>query len=140
MEYKIEKRGRRAGAIARLRFLKAYEETFGNITKSCEYAGISRQTFYRWMRGDSPGHRGFRRNVELMRPKELRKDILEDALYEAARAGNVRAIIFGLKTFAKDRGYGPGPRTVDEFGTPLAHQNLCDECKKKIGGRRDPYK
>jgi hypothetical protein len=77
------------------------------------------------MRGDSPGHRGFRRNVELIRPKEYRADLLEEALFDAAtgqgdRKINVRALIAALKRYAKHRGYG-GPRTVDEFGTPLAH-------------------
>jgi hypothetical protein len=84
-------------------FLKCYESSFGNVSASCAFAGISRQTFYRWMRDTSGKYLRFQRHVENTKPAELRKDLIEGALMDLVIAGNIRAILFAVKSYCKDR-------------------------------------
>lgn len=95
------------------RFYFAFEQTCGNISASCKYAGIDRKTFYNWKKSRLPHHIAFRENLKNIQPKERQKDLLEAALMQQVAQGNISAIIFGLKTLGRDRGYGERP--VSEF-------------------------
>jgi len=92
---------RRTGTIARKRFLEAYEFTFGNVKASCKYAGISRSTFYRWMKSDSSILRRFQERVKCTYPQELRMDLLEGALKDLVDKGNAEALIFLMKMYSR---------------------------------------
>lgn len=87
-------------------FLHAFEETFGNISASCEYAGIARLTFYRWMKSESRINKKFQAKIALLQPVERQLDFLEGMLMKRAAAGDTTAIIYGLKTKGIKRGYG----------------------------------
>jgi|SRR5580765_1722455 len=96
----------------RARFLHAYEITFGNISAACDYADISRVTYYRWMKSTSRVNRRFQKRVEAIQPIERQVDYLEAKLMDRVKANDTIAIIFGLKAKGKHRGWTERP--VDE--------------------------
>jgi hypothetical protein len=87
-------------------FLAAYEEHFGNVTAACYVAGISRQTFYRWMRSPSRINVKFRGQLERIRPDERLKDLIESAFVKRIQEGSDSLIKVGLERKVRDRGYG----------------------------------
>jgi hypothetical protein len=89
-------------------FLYAFEKTYGNISASCEYAGISRITYYRWIKSNSRVNKKFQERLKALQPQERKLDFFEGRLMELAQQNNAvgaTAVIFGLKTLAKRRGY-----------------------------------
>lgn len=86
-------------AAKRRLFLKALRAKMGNVTAACEVIGIQRAVYYRWYRSDKT----FREQVQAVQEELL--DLAEEKLLELIREKNVAAIIFYLKTKAKDRGY-----------------------------------
>lgn len=96
-------------------FLDVYASTFGNITVSAKKIGIARCTVYLWIEQDNQ----FAEQLKNTKPKEYLKDIAELGLVKRIQEGDTTAIIFALKTQAKDRGYIERTETVnknvDEF-------------------------
>lgn len=82
-------------------FLELYPLRYGNISVCAKELGINRTSIYKWIKDDPK----FLQDLEDTKPKEIMKDILEDALMKRINAGDTTAIIFALKTQAKDRGY-----------------------------------
>ena len=97
-------------------FLEAFVKHKGVIQYAADEAGISRQTFYNWKKKDKE----FAAAVEDV--EEASKDRVESKLFELiegvqvqkivqgeeviySKPPDVTAIIFYLKTKAKDRGY-----------------------------------
>jgi len=67
------------------------------VTASCEAAGISRKTFYRWLKADTEF-------AELVAHTEQSATLcVEDALWNKAVDGNVTAMIFWLCNREADR-------------------------------------
>ena len=81
------------------KMLKSLEATIFNISESCKSAGISRTTYYNWLKDDPE----FEEAVKYL--EEGQKDFVESKLLDLIKEGNATAIIFYLKTRAKDRGY-----------------------------------
>lgn len=79
--------------------LNILESKAGNISATCKSANISRQTFYDWVSKDA----NFKRGVEDV--KESLIDFAESKLMELISEKNPTALIFFLKTQAKQRGY-----------------------------------
>lgn len=103
----------------KLDVLKSLEEACGEIKATCKGHGISRTTFFNWEEDEQliDGKHTF---------KELSRDIIEgevdqveSSLFKEAKAGNVTAQIFIMKTKGKDRGYTERTeivqKNVDEF-------------------------
>jgi hypothetical protein len=86
-------------------FLKAFEDTCGNVSASCEYAGISRQTFYRWKNSHSRVNVQFQKRLELLKPCSRLVDLAEANLMQRVAAGDTQAILYVLKTKGRDRGW-----------------------------------
>ena len=80
---------------------EAMVKTYGNITKSCEAAGISRQTFYDWKKDDQE----FRSAIEGEDYEERLMDFVESKLIKKAESDDTAVIIFMAKTKCKKRGY-----------------------------------
>ena len=80
-------------------FLEALEKSLGNITLASQMTGISRRTFYNWLRDDEE----FKQAVDDI--TEIQIDFVESKLLERIKQGDTTAIIFYLKTRAKHRGY-----------------------------------
>jgi len=81
--------------------LKAYSNHFGIVTKTCEAAGISRETFYKWRKDDPE----FRERLEAIQPEERFLDLAEGTLQRKIADGDTISTIFFLKTKGKGRGY-----------------------------------
>ena len=92
-------------SIARKAFLKAYEETFGNVSASCEFAGINRATFYRWIKSKSRINLKFQEKLSSIQPQERELDYTHAKLMERIKSGDTQAIIYNLKTKGRARGY-----------------------------------
>ncbi|MEB3214474.1 MAG: helix-turn-helix domain-containing protein [Leptolyngbyaceae bacterium] len=82
------------------KLLLALAETDGNVSEACRLAGINRKTFYTWIKTD------LEFATQVQEVPEVVKDKMEHKLITLALAGNVTALIFWLKSKAKDRGYG----------------------------------
>jgi hypothetical protein len=102
----------------RKRFLLAYERTYGNVSASCEFAGISRQTYYRWMRSTSKVNRKFQEKVNGSRPQDRLVDLAESKLVQKINEGDVAAIIYTLKTRGRGRGWAEKREQASPDSTP----------------------
>lgn len=89
----------------RAAFIKAFERNFGNISLSCREVGIDRKTYYRWIASDTPINVKFRQKLERVRPEDHHIDMLEAAHTELVRKLDPAAVIFGLKTKGRKRGW-----------------------------------
>lgn len=81
------------------KFLKNLKDGFGIVSYACELTNVSRQTYYKWRNTDPEFQ------AECDDIKENTVDTVESKLFSAIAEGNITAIIFYLKTHAKDRGY-----------------------------------
>ena len=93
-------------------FKAKYEKTGGNVKLSCIAVGISRQTYYNWIKQNPEWEQ------LLKHEKEGAKDNVESALYKAALGGNVTAMIYFLNWNARDRGYNLPLFTPSDQITP----------------------
>lgn len=93
--------------------IEALRKTLGNVSKACEAVNISRTQFYEWVNEDPD----FAQSLKDVREKTV--DIAETALQKLIQEGNPTAIIFYLKTQAKDRGYREGMEHTGEGGKDL---------------------
>lgn len=115
-------------SIARKRFLRAYEETFGNVSASCEFAGISRRTYYRWLKSKSRVNRKFREKLDLIQPVERELDFTHAMLMKRIAAGDTTAITFNMKNKGRQRGYVERKEIVQI-------EDELTQLKKKISDR-----
>lgn len=79
--------------------LLALHKTIGVVTPACEEVSINPATHYKWLKSDE----AYAEAVKAI--KNVAKDFAESKLHKAMKNGNITAIIFYLKTQAKDRGY-----------------------------------
>ena len=70
-----------------------------HLAKTCLQTDTKRLNYYQWLRDDPE----FVKKIEQMREMEV--DLFEDAFRELVEERNVKAVIFGLKTRGKNRGY-----------------------------------
>ena len=82
-------------------FLKYYQETYGDITQSAKLTGISRGTYYKWINNDPK----FLEEINAIEPKEMLVDFFQSQLVKRAVKEDTTAIIFGLKSLGKHRGW-----------------------------------
>ena len=79
--------------------IAAIEKAQGFVSKAAEFCGVSRQTFYKYLKK----YATVKQALEDIREK--RHDFVELKLMKAIENGNMTAIIFYLKTQCKHRGY-----------------------------------
>jgi hypothetical protein len=79
--------------------LESLEKSLGVVTTACKAAGISRDTYYRYMK-DDPEFAG-----KVNELQEVSLDFAESQLFKLMQNGNPASIIFYLKTKGKKRGY-----------------------------------
>ncbi len=79
--------------------LEALEKSLGVVTTACQKTGVSRATFYRWLKEDE----AFSADVQAIQDVAL--DFAESKLFEQIQDGSTPATIFYLKTKGKRRGY-----------------------------------
>jgi hypothetical protein len=101
-------------------FLAAYELKANNVSLACKSIGIGRSTYYVWMTTDP----AFADAIKECR--EGMVDMAETALLNQMRGGNLTAIIFYLKTQAKDRGYVERQELTGAIGTESIKVTIVD--------------
>jgi len=79
--------------------LQALEKSLGIVTPACKEVGISRETYYRYMREDPD----FRDQVDII--NEITLDFAENQLFKKIKEGSERSILFYMKYKARKRGY-----------------------------------
>ena len=84
--------------------LLALANNLGNVSKACEQTNISRQSHYRWLKGD------LKYSEAVLEQADAALDIAEYKLMEKIKSGDIRAIMFFLKTKGRKRGYGESPQ------------------------------
>ena len=80
-------------------FLKALEETHGNITDACSASNVSRSAYYDWMEKDKE----FKDKCDDV--NEGLVDLAESKLFENINNNDNTCILFFLKCKGKSRGY-----------------------------------
>ena len=85
--------------VQKEKFLNNFEKSLGIISTACKRTGITRQTYYNWINTDNE----FKERVNDI--QEAQKDYVESKLIENIEKNDTTAIIFYLKTKAKDRGF-----------------------------------
>jgi len=85
------KKGKPYKSYVKPNLLRAFRKSGGAIQAACNSVKLSRTTFYNWMKNDP----AFAQKIQNI--KEELIDDVENALMEAALAGNVTAQIFYLK-------------------------------------------
>lgn len=78
-------------------------KAFGNKSTAAQILKVDRNTLYAWTIW---GKRKKYWEQIFIEAKDARADFYENKLDLEAARGNMTAVIFGLKSFAKDRGYG----------------------------------
>ena len=70
--------------ITKEAFIIAYKENFGNITISCESAGVSRASYNVWIKSDPE----FAKKLAEIEPEEIMLDFGEHKLMERIAKGD----------------------------------------------------
>ena len=91
-----------------------------NISATCNALGISRQTYYNWLKNDED------LKIEIEDSKEAVLDNVESKLLSAINDGNITAIIFYLKTKGKHRGYIERNEITGADGEKLFEVKIID--------------
>jgi len=82
-------------------FIKQMMEAFGNVSQAARLCGISRFTYYAWLREDVL----FAKLIKEGQFDEMLLDFAELKLVENINKRDVASVIFFLKTKGKHRGY-----------------------------------
>lgn len=106
------------------KFLDNYKLSLGNISISCEASGISRQTYYNWMKSD-PEFKQECRDIE-----ERNLDLAEMKLLNAIREGKTAELLFYLKTKGKHRGYVERQEITGAEGQKLFEVRIIDTAEQ----------
>ncbi len=104
-------------------FLRALEQTLGNVIQACKQA--SRSTYYEWLKNDEEFV------IAVMNVNESNTDMVESALLDNIMKGDTTSIIFYLKTRAKDRGYVERQEYVDRTNYVESFSDLVKAADKE---------
>jgi len=97
--------------------LEALEKSLGIVTTACKTVGISRQTFYQWLKDDE----AFASDVNDI--ENIALDFAESQLLKQIRDGNPTSTIFYLKTKGKKRGFVE-KQEVESHNTNVNYQSV----------------
>lgn len=81
------------------RMIKALENSLGIVTPACKEVGVSRVTFYKWVRDDEE----FKKRVDEV--YEIQGDFVENQLFKKIKAGSEKSIMFYMRYKGRKRGY-----------------------------------
>ncbi len=86
------------------KFIETYKATNGNITDSASVAGISRGTYYNWLKDDKEF------TLQILDSEADLNDSIRQVLIEKAASGDMTAVIFYLKNRHPD--FKPQPTVL----------------------------
>lgn len=107
--------------------IEALKQSLGVVTTACDNIGITRQTYYYWLKNDEE----FRKEVEDL--ENITLDFAESQLHQQIKDGSVAATIFYLKTKGKKRGYIEKSELDVTNKNPDFSQLSTDEIVKLLG-------
>jgi hypothetical protein len=81
------------------KLIEALKQSLGVVTTACDSIGISRHTYYKWLRTDEQ----FKKEIDDLENVTL--DFAESQLFKQIKEGSTAATIFYLKTKGRKRGY-----------------------------------
>ena len=93
--------------------IQAIEESRGFASKAAEILGVSRTTFYKYIKNYKTAKQA------LEDTREKRHDYVENKLMKLIDSGNVAATLFYLKTQCKARGYVERQEISGKDGGPV---------------------
>ena len=93
--------------------IKALEDAQGYVSKTASLLGCTPRTVYNYRDRFSTVAEAW------LGIREKRTDFVENKLQEQINKGNITAIIFYLKTQAKDRGYVERQEITGKDGAPI---------------------
>jgi predicted DNA-binding transcriptional regulator AlpA len=103
--------------------IEALKQSLGIVTTACKNVGISRETYYKWMREDDE----FRQQVDDI--GDIALDFAESQLHKQMKDGSTSATIFYLKTKGRKRGYIERQEFAIDNTRPDLSQLSIDEIK-----------
>lgn len=106
------------------KFLENFKLSLGNISISCEASGISRQTYYNWVKQDTD----FANECKDIEERNL--DLAEMKLLNAIREGKTAELLFYLKTKGKKRGYVERQEITGAEGQQLFEVRIIDTAEQ----------
>ena len=109
--------------LKKQRFVEEFFNKAGNISELCKAVGIHRSTYYEWMNKDE------RFNAKINAEREGLIDFAESKLIKLIDEKNVTAIIFFLKTRAKDRGYVEKVETEHSGGVDVTLKKIITDVR-----------
>jgi len=132
IESLLAKRGKAANQYL---FTHALISNNFSIAKACRLVGVSRNLYYQWVNTDGD----FGRLVKEI--EDIKKDFIESQYYKLVKSLDTTAILYGLKTKCKDRGYGEsinvdktisvkGRIIIDELPIEL-RERILDEIRRR---------
>ena len=86
-------------------FIRAYTDSYGNITASCEVAGVHRATYYHWRKTNIE----FCSYIDSLQMEEVVNDLNEFAIIRLLKEGNPYAVMGRARMKMRHRGY------IDKF-------------------------
>lgn len=125
---------------AKEKFLKLYAKNMGTVSLTCQQAGISRTTFYKW-RNTTPS---FAQQLEEIEDEQV--DYAESKLKVNISNGDQRAIEYFLDRKGKKLGYGPKDSSINISNTQKVEQKAIikigmrqtDREKELLKGKKKP--
>ncbi len=110
-------------------FLEHFSKCCAIIKTACGKAGITRQTYYRWMKEDED----FAAKVKLIQDEQV--DMVEARLLNNIQNGDTTAAIFYLKCKGKERGYGNPEVAASAAAKPQERKAKADAtAMKRVAG------
>jgi hypothetical protein len=106
--------------------IEALKQSLGIVTTACKNVGISRETYYKWMREDDE----FRQQVDDI--GDIALDFAESQLHKQMKDGSTSATIFYLKTKGRKRGYIERQEFAIDNTRPDLSQLSIDEIKQLL--------
>lgn len=100
--------------------IQAYKSTMGNVSLAVEKVGLSRTTFYNYMKEDEE----FRKACNDIDERNL--DFAESQLLKQIRDDNTTSLIFYLKTKGKNRGYVERQELTGKDGVKVFDVKIID--------------
>jgi hypothetical protein len=118
-----------------LQFISAYQASLAIIKDACEAVGITRQTYYRWIKDNDK----FRAACKIVEEEQI--DIVESAFMKNVISGDSKSQMFYLRTKGRKRGYVTDEIEVkDPFEglkyTPREAEYLLEKCGIRVEPER----
>lgn len=104
--------------INKERMLKALEENLGIVTSAAKQADVSRAHHYTWMANDPE----YKAQVDALENMTL--DVVENQLMNLIKEGDVKAVLFYMRTKGRSRGYVERTELTGKDGADLAPKEI----------------